>query len=161
MAFAARSAATRSAGAAGVGRVGGRRDASGRTACSTRSISRSCSSVNSMLVPQFQQSATASHKRTDMGARQSGQAQRRTPSASQNCPGDLALAGSAGAWVAIRRVADRTPGAWRESCGEGAGMGQRRASGKRRGPTRLTHLRSTCDRDLSGPYFALPGNSVG
>ena len=44
---------------------------------------RCCSSVSSILVPQFQQSATMSHKRTVSGDPQSGHPQRTTPPSSQ------------------------------------------------------------------------------
>ena len=72
----------------------------------SRSTSRSCSSVSSIEAPQRQQSAIISQMRTDIGARQSGQAQkialpssqnsrRRLDRSSRGClAGELASAGS-------------------------------------------------------------------
>src|SRR5688572_23699812 len=51
---------------------------------SSFAISRSCSSLRSMLRPHRQQSAVISQMRTDIGALQSGQPQRTVSPSSQN-----------------------------------------------------------------------------
>ncbi len=58
----------------------------GRGTCNSFAISRSCSSVKSMLSPHRQQSAVISQMRTDIGALQSGQPQRIVSPSSQNRP---------------------------------------------------------------------------
>jgi hypothetical protein len=57
--------------------------ARGGPAANSRSTSRSCSSDSSTLAPQFQQSATPSHTRTDISDWQSGQAHSTAPSTSR------------------------------------------------------------------------------
>jgi hypothetical protein len=78
---------------------------------SNRSASRSCSSVNSILVRHRQQSATISHSRTDIGARQSGQAHINASPSNQNIPENAWLAyESEGATVA--KAGDASSGSW-------------------------------------------------
>ncbi len=121
------------------------------SAASRRSISRrascSCSSVSSMLVPHCQQSATISHKRTVMGAPQSGQPHISTSPTSHSVPpAACASSGSPGtsggypspaaSWNPAARSAksaeERAPGAPRKSpAGESSSSGGSGASDKR------------------------------
>lgn len=117
--------------AAGVGAAAG-----AEGACSTRSISRSCSSESSMVVPQFQQSAMPSQVRTDIGARQSGQTHSTAPSATQN-------AGAAG-WGLVERPAVAARGAG----GGGAAPAEARESG---GTGAFMAIREETTRTEIGP----------
>ena len=72
-----------------------------------RRISRCCSSVSSMFVPQRQQSATISQIRTVMGALQSGQTHIKTSPSNQNS--SLPSSEAVGAEAALANDGDPLP----------------------------------------------------